>query len=52
MRVADGGDHPRCHRRGRHPQLRVHAGDHDVELAEQLIRLVERAVLEDVDLDP
>ena len=34
-----------------HAQLRVHAGDDDVELGEQLRLLVERAVLEDVDLD-
>ena len=34
-----------------HPQLRVHARDDDVELGEQLVLLVERAVLEDVDLD-
>ena len=34
-----------------HLQLRVHARDDDVELGEQLVLLVERAVLEDVDLD-
>ena len=34
-----------------HAQLRVHARDDDVELGEQLVLLVERAVLEDVDLD-
>ena len=32
-------------------RLGVHAGDHDIELAEQVVPLVERAVLEDVDLD-
>ena len=34
-----------------HAQLRVHAGDNDVESCEQILLLVERAVLEDVDLD-
>ena len=34
-----------------HRQLRVDAGDDDVELGEQVLVLVERAVLEDVDLD-
>ena len=34
-----------------HPQLRVHARDDDVEPREQLVLLVERAVVEDVDLD-
>ena len=34
-----------------HAQLRVHARDDDVELGEQLVVLVERAVVEDVDLD-
>jgi hypothetical protein len=29
----------------------VHAGDHDIELAQQVVPLIERAVLEDVDLD-
>jgi hypothetical protein len=51
MRVADRRDHPLRHRRGWHPQLGVHAGDHDVELPEQLVGLVEGAVIEDVDLD-
>src|SRR5581483_11296560 len=51
MRVPDGGDHPLGHRRGWHPQLGMHAGHHDVELPEQFVRLVERAVIEDVDLD-
>ena len=52
VRVADGGDHPPRHRPGFHPQLGVHAGHHHVEPAEQFVCLVERAVLEDVDLDP
>jgi hypothetical protein len=48
----DRGQHPLGHRRSRHPQLRVHAGHHQVELGQQLVLLVQRAVLEDVDLDP
>ena len=51
MRVADRGDHPRRHRHRRHPQLGVHAGDHHVQPPEKLVRLIQRAVLEDVDLD-
>ena len=39
------------HRRGIHPQLRMRRRDHHVELAEQRVVLVERAVVEDVDLD-
>ncbi len=34
-----------------HPQLGVDAGDDDVELRQDLVVVVERAVLEDVDLD-
>jgi hypothetical protein len=34
-----------------HAQLGVDAGDDDVERGEQLVLLVERAVVEDVDLD-
>jgi hypothetical protein len=29
----------------------MHAGDHDIELAEQVVPLIKRAVIEDVDLD-
>ena len=29
----------------------MHAGDHDIELTEQVVPLIERAVLEDVNLD-
>ena len=36
----------------RHPQHRVHARDHEVELGQQLRLLVQRAVVEDVHLDP
>jgi hypothetical protein len=35
-----------------HAQLRVGTGHHDVEAGQQLVFLVERAVLQDVDLDP
>src|SRR5487761_959065 len=51
VRVADGGEHPWCHLRRRHPELRMHACHYDVELREQVRLLVERAVFEDVDLD-
>ncbi|GAB4051179.1 hypothetical protein GCM10028775_26680 [Catellatospora paridis] len=51
MRVGDGGEHPRGHHLGRRAQLAVHAGHHDVEAAEQLVGLVQRPVVEDVDLD-
>ena len=50
-RVRDGADHPRGHLRRRHPQLRMHRRDHDVERLQQVLVLVERAVLVDVDLD-
>jgi hypothetical protein len=36
VRVADCGEHPRCHLRPRHAELRVHARHYDVELREQL----------------
>ena len=52
VRVADRGHHPLGHRPGGHPQLGVHAGDDHVQPGEQVLALVERAVLEDVDLDP
>ena len=42
----------RGHRTGGHPQLGVHAGHHDVEPGQQVLALVERAVVEDVHLDP
>ena len=51
VRVAHRGDHPLGHRPARHPQLRVHARHDEVELGEQLVLLVERAVVEDVHLD-
>ena len=49
-RVTHGGQHPRGHRGGVHPQLRMHAGDHDIQLREQIVALVERAVIQDVHL--
>ena len=48
--AGDGHHHPAGHLLLGHPQLRVHAGDDDVEALEQVDVLVERAVLEDVDL--
>ena len=51
VRVGDGGDHPRGHVLGRHPQLGVDAADHDVEPGQQVVVLVERAVEVDVALD-
>ena len=51
MGAGDGEHHPLGHRLALHPQLRVHAGDDDVEPGEQVVVAVERAVLEDVDLD-
>ena len=35
-----------------HPELGVHAGHDHVESGQQLLVLVQRAVLQDVDLDP
>ncbi|MGY4721668.1 hypothetical protein [Naumannella huperziae] len=39
------------HLAARHPQLGVHAGHDDVELGERVRLLVERTVIQDVDLD-
>ena len=50
MGAGDGHHHPAGHLLLGHAQLRVHAGDDDVEPLEQVEVLVERAVLEDVDL--
>ena len=50
MRGGDGEHHPLGHLRLLHPQLRVHAGDHDVESRQHVVGEIERAVLEDVDL--
>ncbi len=49
-RMLDGGDHALGHRLLAHPEGRVHARDDPVELAEQLVLVVERAVGQDVDL--
>ena len=51
-RIRDRGHHPGRHVGGRHAQLGVDAGHDDVQLGQQRGVLVERAVLEDVDLDP
>ena len=50
VRVGESAVHR--HRCGVHPQFRVHAGDHDVQLRQQVITLVEGTVLENVHLDP
>ena len=50
--LRDRGHHPLGHRPGGHPQLGVHAGHHHVEPGQQVLALVQRAVVEDVDLDP
>ena len=52
VRALDGPEHPPGHLGCVHPELGVHAGHDHVELREQLVVLVERPVLEDVDLDP
>ena len=49
--LRDAADHPLRHGLGVGPQLGVDTGDDDVELLEHRGRLVEPAVLEDVDLD-
>jgi hypothetical protein len=41
VRAGHRGDHAFGHRPGRHPQLGMHAGHHDVEPAEQVVGLVE-----------
>ena len=51
VRARDRGHHPACHRVGVHAQLRVHARDDHIDAREQLFVLIERAVVEDVDLD-
>ena len=50
VRAGDRHHHAPGHLLLGHAQLRVHAGDDDVEPLEQVDVLVERAVLEDVDL--
>jgi hypothetical protein len=52
VRVGHRGHHPPGHGRCLHRQLGMHAGHNDVEPLEQLRLLVERAVLEDVNLYP
>jgi hypothetical protein len=50
VRARHGQHHALGHPLALHRQLRVDAGHHDVELGEQVVGQVERAVLEDVDL--
>jgi hypothetical protein len=52
QRMLDRGDHALGHRLLAHPEGGVHAGDQPVELAQQLVLVIERAVGEDVDLAP
>ena len=52
VRALDGPQHARGHRGSIHPELGVHAGHHDVELRQQVLVLVQRTVLKDVDLNP
>ena len=49
MRVLDGCDHSRRHLGLFHPQLRVHAGHHHLQPSQEILLLVKRTVLEDVD---
>jgi len=51
VRIGDRSHHALGHLLAAHPQLAVHAGDHDIELREDRVAVVERAVLQDVDLD-
>ena len=51
VRTLDGPEHPPGHVRRVHPEFGMDAGHHDVELREQLLLLIECAILEDVDLD-
>ena len=44
--------HATGHLRAIHPQLGMHAAHDDIELREQVVIQIERAVLEDVDLHP
>ncbi len=44
--------HPAGHRGSIHPELGVNAGHHDVQPGQQCRILIQRAVLEDVHLDP
>jgi hypothetical protein len=49
--VPDRREQPRGHLLRWHPQFRVHARDDEVELRQEVLLLVEGAVVEDVDLD-
>ena len=49
--VGDGTHHALGHGSAAHAELRVHAGHDHVEAGQHVVVVVERAVLEDVDLD-
>ena len=51
VRVGDRHDHPPRHLPGWHPQLAVYARHHHVQFRQQFRFLVQRAVVQDVDLD-
>jgi hypothetical protein len=52
VRASYGGDHAARHRLRLHREFRVHARHDDIEAGQQFLFLIERAVLQDVDLDP
>jgi hypothetical protein len=52
VRVTDRGHHPLGHRLGGHPQQGMDAGHHQVQPGQQVLPLIQRAVFQDVDLDP
>jgi hypothetical protein len=51
VRVRYCPEHARGHFRCGHPQLGVDAGDDDVQLAQQILALIQAAVFQDVDLN-
>jgi len=51
VRAGHRGHHPVGHRLGGHPQAGMRARDDHVELAEQVLTLIQRAILEYVHLD-
>ena len=50
--VFDGAQHAGRHLFAALIEARVHAGDHDVQLRQHFVVKVERAVAQDIDLDP
>jgi len=50
--MLDRVDDPLSHRRRVELEGRVHAGDHPVELGQEPVAVVERAIGQDVDLAP